>query len=179
VNLTIKFLEDTIFFCKNGIICVEGIMLNTNLNILLVTLIDLIKKGIINKHLNTNNEINVMHVAGIKMMDYMINNIELAEVNSRTINELFVTLKMRYKNFLPDTINFFLVPTFDAINKLIDVNPDKILEYEKYLSQGKFPFPIKKNYEIFHYDWMIKRFDILFPQSAMNLKISELRKMIN
>ncbi len=98
----------------------EGIVLNTNADVLLLTLCEIYKgrNGVERYH---PNQVSVIHFSGVEMMNYLIKNNKQAEPNTQELQELYALLKNSFKDILPNYVDFQLVPT-DMIAKLITKN---------------------------------------------------------
>ncbi len=152
----------------------SGIMMSTSPYILLFTLLDIINKK--NKNLNFEyTDVDVIHLAGLKMMDYMIYDKELAKINTNQLQAMFSYLRSIYPDLIPKNINFILMPT-DWINQIISCDKGAIDVYEKYLANRKKIPPESLHKETkYQYDLLINPVVPMLPKSAWKMSQLEIK----
>ena len=112
-NIVLKFLQNT----KKTIedtkrVNLSGFVLNTELNILLVTIVDILNKN------NIESTIDVFHLSGLKMFNYMTKSD--GTINYLMQDKLNFLYNISKQNIigLPNNINFIIIPTLPLANFL-------------------------------------------------------------
>jgi len=128
-ELSYKYLKQTIEAITGNGSNPEGVVMKSNLYILLSSVCE-IYKGRFGVERYRPNQVEVIHFSGVEMINYLIKNQKQAEYNAQELNDLYETLKGEFGGILPETLDFKLVPT-DMIGKVVTDSESAATEIDK------------------------------------------------
>jgi len=109
-ELTYNYLRQTIDAIVGSGENPEGIVMKSNLYVLLSSLCEIYKgrNGVERYH---PDNVEVVHFSGAEMINYLVKNQKQVEQNAKELNDLYVVVKKEFEGLLPNTLDFRLVPT--------------------------------------------------------------------
>lgn len=118
----LNYLRNICVALKDRDVQFEGVIMHTRVIIMLYTLTEIFRDRAGVQRFNKNS-MDVIHLAGLKMLFYLVDNLEQSTFYSDQSNQMYLKLIEYFPNELPGVINLQLVPTY-TMEKFIttDVN---------------------------------------------------------